>query len=189
MIRPEISEQIENTTDLPVSKLKLMARFHDLRHQISSLPDAWWHRHPSQRAKGSLLDPERDAELLHSLNGQEPASESKETLRRRVRWFFEWLFRGEQRHFDNIAVYSHCCTIFEMERFLRGFDIADDSQHHESLTMPQNTEIRSFELLDIADDAVAQLRDDRLRQDFDGYYTPHAPATTRVHDTAHAAQF
>jgi len=183
LIRPEISEQIENTTDLPASKTKLMVRFPELRPQISSLPDAWWHRHPSHRANGARLDPQRDADLLHSLQGQEPAAESKEILQRRVQWFFDWLNRDEQRHFGNIAVYSHCCTIFEMERFLRRFG---DAENEHALTMPQNTEIRSFAL-----ENVAQLNDDYRHQTFENYYTsPQLPHTSvfdeRAYDTAHS---
>lgn len=163
IIRPEISEQIENTTDIPVSKDELISKFPYLQNQISSLPDIWWYRHPNYRNNDT---PQCDAKLLHSLNGEEPASESKEIVRRRVQWFFKWLFNNKNvNKFDNIVVYSHCCTIFEMERFLRGF--TDDSQHKEQLTMPQNTEIRSFELFEhIINDNVPIIN----YNEFDDYY-------------------
>eukprot|EP00483_Globobulimina_turgida_P001933 UN01935 len=138
IVRPEVSEQIENTTDIPVSKKELMLKFPWLKHQISSLPECWWYRHPKYRSMHSneWISPQHDADLLHSYNGEEPASESKEMVRRRVKWFFKWLFNEPQNRYNNIVVYSHCCTIFEMERYLRGFD-DNVQQDHSSLSMPK----------------------------------------------------
>lgn len=158
LIRPEIAEQVENTTDLPISKHELMSKFPELQHQIESLPDCWWHQHPLYRMN-AIPDPQHDADLLHLYHGEEPAAESKEIVRNRVRKFFEWLHEDEQYRFSNIVVYSHCCTIFEMERILRG--IPDHIQNHEGLSMPTNTEVRSFDLLNgygVVDDVMTESK-------------------------------
>ena len=164
-MRPEISEQIENTTDIPVTKEVLMSRFPYLKQQISSLPECWWYRHPDLICSDTF-DPQMDAGLLHSHNGEEPASESKEVLRRRVQWFFKWLMKEPQKQWNNIAVYSHCCTIYEMERYLRGY--SDDIDGDGLWKMPKNTEVRSFEM---ADKVMNMIPTPDCPNDFDGYYT------------------
>eukprot|EP00483_Globobulimina_turgida_P003355 UN03361 len=157
-----------------------MLKFPWLEHQISSLPECWWYRHPKYRNLHSneWLSPQYDADLLHSYNGQEPASESKEMVRRRIKWFFQWLCNGPQNRYNNIVVYSHCCTIFEMEKYLKGFD--DNIEHPASLSMPQNTEIRSFELVESAN-YFENYDDKHLWSNFDGYYVPTALASTAAY--------
>ena len=169
IVRPEVTEQIENTTDIPISKNELIDRFPDLQTQISTLPECWWYRHPKYRNDNNIFTPQHDAELLHSYKGEEPASESKESVRNRVKWFFKWLFAEKQRKYSNIVVYSHSCTMYEMERFLRG--IPDDDQSDDEFTFPENTEIRSFELLE---NILALPIPQHLHLDFDGYYNGNA---------------
>ena len=161
-----------------MTKNELIDRFPDLQNQISTLPECWWHRHPNHRKNDNVFSPQHDADLLHSYKGKEPASESKENVRRRVKWFFKWLFAEKQEKYSNIVVYSHSCTIFEMERFLRG--MPDDIQNPDELTMSKNTEIRSFELMEkiIGLPIKQYLEEDghHLWTNFDGYYVPNSGA-------------
>jgi len=176
VVRPEIHEQIENTTDIPVAKDELMIKFPDLKSQISLLPNCWWYRHPQYRNNENVSHPQHDADLLHSHNGAEPASESKDNVRTRVKWFFKWLFAENQQKYSNIVVYSHSCTILEMERFLRG--IPDDIQSHESLSYMKNADVRSFELLEnVSTIPISEYliqNEAHLWSNFDGYYVPIA---------------
>ena len=58
-----------------------------------------------------------------------------------------------------------------MERFLKGF--SDEIQHHESLSMPTNTEIRSFELAESVMTPISAKyieNEQHLWKDFNGYY-------------------
>eukprot|EP01084_Bolivina_argentea_P182801 315531_1 len=175
IVRPEVSEQIENTTDIPVSKSELLLKFPYLNSQISSLPECWWYRHPTIR--NGKYSPQMDADLLHTYNGQEPASESKELLKRRVKWFFKWLYNKPQIQYNNIVIYSHCCTIFEMEKYLRELNIDNENE----ISMPKNTEVRSFQLIQNENNVLnnqhimnefENYNDQHLWSNFEGYYVP-----------------
>jgi len=147
-INPHITEQVENTSDIGVTKNELTEKFQELKEQIITLPDAWWWRHPSRH--NMPADPYIDAEVLLKHNGKEPAAESKLNVRKRSKLFIDWLYDKPQLEYDNIVIFSHCCYIKELEAmilFLNGetahYNPKDDSN---SLPFLKNTEIRTYDL-------------------------------------------
>ena len=66
MIRAEVTEQIENTSDIGYNKSELLRMYPELNNTIgiSQLPEAWWWRHPSRWSKDIDISPHEDAKLL-----------------------------------------------------------------------------------------------------------------------------
>ena len=48
MVRAEVTEQIENTSDIGFSKHELIEMYPELSESLDQLPDPWWWHHPSR---------------------------------------------------------------------------------------------------------------------------------------------
>ena len=180
MIRAEVTEQIENTSDIGYSKSQLLKMYPELLDtiEINELAEAWWWRHPKRwinnNNNGSIInndpfdwsvyDPREDAKILIEYNGKQPAAESKHMVRKRCQYFLKWLYSTVNNTNDkydsngmnmsphlleNIAIFSHSCTIKEFEILLVTICESKELSEkfiNENISFRKNTEIASFEL-------------------------------------------